>query len=88
MVVSVSDLLRQSRTADDEQPRTEYVIRLTAESKLGGWFVAASGNGRHWTQTVSEAKRFEFMTSANVHAVMELGLALEQYEVVPVHGRR
>lgn len=82
----VEQLMREfaseSRTAE---AKTEYVIVMTDESKIGGMFV---GWNLHWEQSLDRAQRFEFMTTAIGYAVMTLGLPVEEFEVVPVSTAR
>lgn len=54
--------------------RTKYVIK-TEE----GFYLRA---GFHWTLDVDEAQRFDYMTSANGHAIMVLNL--DKFSVEPV----
>jgi hypothetical protein len=53
--------------------RPSYAVRLTSG-------IYASPN-RHWTQDTTHAQRFDLITSANIYAVNELGLELDDFTV-------
>jgi hypothetical protein len=53
--------------------RPRYAVRLTSG-------IYASPN-RHWTQDTTHAQRFDLITSANIYAVNELGLELDDFTV-------
>lgn len=61
------------------QPRTAYVIKLTQLSKANAWDIYA-GYNRSWADVV-HARRFEFMTTATAAAIMDLGLACDQFTI-------
>ncbi len=63
--------------------RTKYVIRL---AKLdGNVYLKNHPSGHQWTTEIAEAVDFDTMTGANAYAIMELGLAVEDYTVEPFH---
>jgi hypothetical protein len=53
--------------------RRRYAVRLTSG-------IYASPN-RHWTQDTAQAQVFDMITSANIYAVNELGLELDDFTV-------
>jgi hypothetical protein len=53
--------------------RPRYAVRLTSG-------IYASPN-RHWTQDTAHAQAFDLITSANIYAVNELGLELDDFTV-------
>lgn len=56
--------------------RTQYVILTTT-----GFYAR---NGTHWTNKISEAMHFDFMTSANGYAFLVLHLSCDDFTVEPV----
>jgi hypothetical protein len=53
--------------------RTRYAVRLTSGIYASPY--------RHWTMEAAQASRFESVTAANIYAVNELGLELDDYTV-------
>jgi hypothetical protein len=56
--------------------RTRYAVRLTS-----GAYAAPHW---HWTLEAAQASRFESVTAANIYAVLDLGLELEEFSVEAV----
>lgn len=64
--------------------RVEYVIVMQPLPSLPRIYLVAPGS---WTYDRDEAKRFEFLTVAEVYGLQAAGLAPSQFVVEGVYGR-
>jgi hypothetical protein len=59
-----------------EQHRTQYAIRIP-----GGFWL---GHNNHWWLDSTYAMRFDFMTTALAHALLERGMEQDSFTVEPL----
>jgi len=77
MIDQGKERAKQVKTLTQASP-LRYVVKLRS-----GFYARAN---RHWTPMTTDALKFEFMTIATAHAIMELGLSSHEFDIEVVRA--